>query len=290
MSLPNSHVCCTGCAKISTWRTGQVHTVTYQLPNGTTYQARAHKGWCYDCDNVRPIEPIFDRQSLMSEIKVLAPTIQGSTYKALSFMSAIVRQKPYKEDALVELESLTAALEVATLRSSSARHCLNCGSANTAPFANGLTHTCGGKLYITSEDKDAPRFSYAPLTTHVDFDGQKADLSDPLAWASHLAKRSIIESVLENGIFSGFLIRIPLPRVDLNNLAQAPEWVSKFCKIIELRIMHSDFDGPSEADIDANPVLKQSISEAHRVALSSDTQPVAKWLRSQVRSESGRSD
>ncbi len=285
MSLPNTNVCCTDCTKVSIWRTGQVHTVTYQLPHGRTYQARAHKGWCYDCDNLRPIEPVFDRQALMSEIKVLAPTIQGSSYKALSFVSAIVRQKPYKEDTLVELESLVAALEVATLRSSSARHCLNCGSENTVPFADGLTHACGGKLYIAPDDTDAPRFSYAPLTTHVDFDGQKADLPDSLAWASHLAKRSIIESVLAKGIFSGFLVRIPLPRGDLNKLAQAPEWVSKFCKIIELRIMHSDFDGPVEADIDANPALKQSVSEAHRVALSSDTQPVAKWLRSQVRSE-----
>lgn len=287
MSLPNRIFGCTDCNKTGTWLSHQEKIVIYQLPSGSTYQTHAAMGWCNECDYLRPIEPSFERQKIISEIEALLPSVQSISYKIISFLSALVRQKSYKEELLAELESLAAALEVATLRNSHARRCLSCGSPNTTQFIEGLPHDlCGGKLVWKPNDPDAPRMSYTPLVTYVDIDGRKAKLPDSQAWASHLATHTTIESVMTNGIFSGFLIRVPLVKEEFDKLARRTDWLNKFVQIIELRVMHYDFDKfMSDEEIDQNPLLKTSISSAPRAGISSDIKAIAKWSKSQVRKD-----
>lgn len=279
MSVTNCKVLCTDCD----FSGAMIHkpvTLIYQLPDGTTLSMGRYFGWCDICDSVVNMEPSFDADQISHEVVELDNRTKTANYR---FKQLINRALGGQATEVDDLPSLRQMLKVALARKSKPR-CLQCGSEDVNPLDNAL-HKCGGKLYIASADKDAPRLSYAPEIIYLDYEGNNVGQLDLLGRAANLANKVTIEDVIEAGRFSGFLIFIPFQKSDLEEIFTTQSALLRFCRIIELRIMHLDFDSvllhASITDFPQN--LKKSANDSVRAVISAGDVPIAKWYQSQLK-------
>ncbi len=209
MSMTNGIVLCTGCDYLER----VVHrpiTLIYQLPDGSIFTTSRNFGWCNSCCAVRDNESEFDFQINNPNIHQLTEKTKGFFYFFRNLVNRVLGGNSGEFD---ELKNLRVALRIASGRKSHSR-CLNCGQDDVKSLGQ-IVHHCGGSLYFGKGDPDAPRFSYKPEVIFLDMEGRVGQLQSPEEWADHLGKYSIIEGVLDRGLFSGFLIHIPMSHKEL---------------------------------------------------------------------------
>jgi hypothetical protein len=180
-----------------------------------------------------------------------------------------------------ELQDLRSGLKIAKSRNNSPR-CLSCGESG-AESLNDHTHICGGSLIEVDASSDEPIFSYAPITIYLDYEGRNIQELGLEHVYANLAKNVSIDGVAKNGIIEGIFIHLFFDKADLAYILKNKDNFRKFARIIELRMMHGEFENPLCMQ-DAEPSSMQKISqdECTRVLLSKNGNPLSKWLKSQV--------
>ncbi len=298
MSMPNTPIKCTQC-DFTGYLVHRPITLIYQLPNGEQLIEGRQFGWCKVCDGIRDIEPnfikYFDTENRITE---LSEKVASVGHKLSSALSSIIGMAARDDEN--ELRTLTLGLKIARARNSSPR-CLTCGTAGAGAVTalEEYTHICGGHLIPLSRSDDAPRFSYSEETIYLDYEGNRVGQLTPLETFTNLAQKVDIEGVLDKGLVSGILVFTLFDKADLLLMKNEPEIYRKFANMIELRIMHGDFENPFSESISARRAMglsgeltkeeESSLADSPRVLFDRTKVPVAKWLRSEIR-DSATSD
>ena len=278
MSIQNSSIRCSSCDYVSSLVHRPV-TLVYQLPGGEELNTERVFCWCNTCGGIRNSEPdfsaYFDADNRIAELKKATGSL-GS--RAISLIDRLIggSSTRYEQD---ELRDLLIGQKIARARNSRAR-CLECGETNIHTLDDYI-HTCGGHLIRVAAPEDAPRFSYAPETIYLDFEGKRS--TGPFDPYIQFAQTVEIECVMNAGLVALVYVVALFDELDFGALLADKEKFRKFARIIELRIMHDDFENPLSDEF-IQPTHQQiaSISEATRAIVLGNQKPISKWLRSQV--------
>lgn len=146
MSLPTYDVQCTQCDFQSSVGAEPPLRYRYRLNDGTEFEAYRSTGWCYNCDDLRPVE-VLPSHSYVSEILKLTPS--GADEQ--------------RETQPQEFDPVHKAILAWLRRRKSFGRCLECGSEDNAVLkicegypgrrpVLGFRHKCGGELYLTTGD------------------------------------------------------------------------------------------------------------------------------------------
>jgi hypothetical protein len=269
---------CSGCDFISRLVHRPV-TLTYELLNGEKFKTGREFCWCSICGGIRDSEPNFSPYLNMDRhIADLQKKTEKLRVRASNFIDKLLGGSAICEDESV-LHALLLGRKIARARSSEPR-CLSCGETSIQGL-NEYIHTCGGHLIREAPPDSHPRLNYAPETISLDYEGRK--LSAPIDPYIQFGQTVEIESVMKDGVFALIYIRSPFDEADFASLLGDKEKFRRFARVIELRIMHDDFDNPLSLFVE-KPTSKQlaSISEATRAIVLANQKPLSKWLRWQV--------
>jgi hypothetical protein len=146
MSLPTYDVKCTQCDFCSSVGSEPPLRYRYRLNDGTELAAYRSMGWCYHCDDLRPVE-VLPSHSYISDILRMNP--KGSTEN--------------RETQPKEIYEVHQAILAWLRRRKTFGRCLECGSEDNVALkigdgypgrrpVHGFRHTCGGELYLTTGD------------------------------------------------------------------------------------------------------------------------------------------
>lgn len=283
--MPNTRVKCTGCDFTGLIIRRPIELI-YQFPDGSELKSSREPGWCEYCDGIRDIEHEFDVATLQEKIDVLSNEIK-SQKSLFSKVSNLFGGNESSES--IELRQVKLMLKLALTRKSSAR-CLICGNEGATSLWQGKSgpykHSCGGQFLTLKNDPNAPIFFHAAKTIILDTEGNRiVSLEDAIERCQNLASSAKIEAVAENGLITGFLIFVEADENEFKNLIKQMKAFLKFSQIIELKIMHKDFDNPLDISLDHLGLVKQELdTDVVRAVFAKDNRPVSKWMRSQVRS------
>lgn len=254
-------------------------TLIYELPGGEKFKTGRKFCWCNTCGGIRDSEPNFSpylkNDRYIADLKKATEKLRARAYNVIDRL--LGGSSVSNDDS--ELHDLMLGRKIARARSSGPR-CLYCGETDIQAL-NKYIHTCGGHLVQEAPSDDAPRFNYAPETIHLDFEGRK--LSGPIDPYIQFAQTVEIECVMKDGLVALVYVCTRFDEEDFASLLSDKEKFRKFARIIELRIMHDDFDNPlSQFFEKPTPKLLASISEATRAIVLVNQKPISKWLRCQV--------
>lgn len=254
-------------------------TLTYQLPGGQEFQTGRKFCWCNTCGEVRESESDFSGylnvDDRIEHLKRATRKLGARTYNVID---RLLGGAALSEDER-ELNELLLGRKIAKARSSAPR-CLDCGEPDVEDFDQYI-HTCGGRLIKGAPLVDAPRFNYAPESIYLDYEGRR--LLTPIDPYIQFAQTAEIECVMENGIFALVYVNIMFEEEDFAPLLEDKEKFKKFAKIIELRIMHDDFNNPLAGYTEPpDEAQMASLPEATRALIIQNKSPISKWLRSQI--------
>lgn len=278
MSMKRVLLRCSSCDYVSSLVHRPV-TLIYDLPGGGKFKTGREFCWCNTCGGIRDSEPNFSPYLNMDRhIATLKKSTEKLGSRANNFIDRLLGGSSVSNDEW-ELHFLMLGRKIARARTFAPR-CLDCGESNIQDLDQYI-HTCGGHLIREVLSDDASRFNYAPQTIHLDYEGRK--LSGPIDPYIQFAQTAEIECVMQDGLVVLVYICIRFDEEDFTHLLSDKEKFRKFARIIELRIMHDDFDNPLSQFLEV-PTPKQlaSISEATRAIVLANQKPISKWLRWQV--------
>lgn len=254
-------------------------TLTYELLGGEKFKTGREFCWCNTCGGIRDSEPNFlPYLNMDRHIADLQKKTDKLRARASSYIDRLLGGSAISADESL-LHDLKLGRKIARARSSGPR-CLSCGETSIQGL-NEYIHNCGGHLIQEASPNDPPRLNYAPETIYLDYEGRK--LSAPIDPYIQFAQTVEIESVMKDGVFALVYMCTRFEEEDFGSLLSDKEKFRRFARIIELRIMHDDFDNPLSQFVE-NPTPKQqaSISEAPRAIVLVNQKPISKWLRLQV--------
>jgi len=254
-------------------------TLTYELLDGEKFKTGREFCWCNTCGGIRDSEPNFSPYLNMEKhIADLQKATCKLGAKAYGVIDKLLGGTTASNDE-GELRALILGRKIARARSGGPR-CLSCGETSIQNL-NEYIHICGGQLLRDMPSYDSSRFNYAPETIYLDYEGRK--LSGPIDPYIQFAQTVEIESVIKDGMVALVYICSLFEEEDFAPLLRNKEKFRKFAKIIELRIMHDDFDNPLSRFVEMpTPKQQSSISEAPRAIVLGSQKPISKWLRSQI--------
>lgn len=272
MSAPNIKIRCGSCEFRAVLSRRPI-SLAYQLPSGETLTTGRRFGWCHTCNTVTDIEPdfveYFDFESRIYDLE----------RKTNNLFSKFLGHNHSQGKS--ELRDLRLGLKIAKSRNNSPR-CLHCGEAG-AESLNDYIHTCGGRLIEVDASSDEPRFSYAPTIIYLDYEGRNIQELGLKQVYTNFATSISINGVAKNGLLDGILVYSFFDKSDLDYILENKDNFRKFARIIELRIMHGDFENPlSVQEAQPSPMQKISQDECTRMLLSQNGSLLSKWLKSQV--------
>lgn len=278
MSMQNTPIRCSSCDYVSSLVHRPV-TLIYQLPGGQELKTGRMFCWCNTCGGIRNSEPdfsdYFDTDNRIAELRRLTVSLGAKTVNLLDRLHG----GPSTSHEQEELRNLLVGQKIARARNNGAR-CLDCGETNIESLEEYI-HTCGGRLICEAVPQDAPRFNYAPETIYLDFEGRK--LTGPFDPYIQFAQTVEIECFMKAGLVALVYVVALFDELDFTALLADKEEFIRFARIIELRVMHDDFENPLSDEF-IRPTSQQvaSISEATRAIVLGNQKPISKWLRSQV--------
>ena len=167
--MSSIYVRCSGCDFSGIIQRRPIN-LEYVLPSGSLVAGYRVNAWCTSCENITDAEVVFDAIQIQAEIDSLRRQ-QGGLFRR--FLD------PEKTKALdSQLQRLSEKLQLSKIRQSRPR-CLRCQEITISPVnfdENGISsvvHECGRKLYKVSDDPNAPRFMYKPVTIRLDPEGRR---------------------------------------------------------------------------------------------------------------------
>ena len=278
MPRRNTLLRCSSCDYVG-WLVHRPVTLIYELLSGEKFRAGRQFCWCNTCDEIRNAEtdfsPYLDVDSRIADLQKATRKLGAKAYKLID---KLVGGGPVSNDER-ELHELILGRKIARARTSGPR-CLSCSETNIQNL-NEYIHTCGGHLISDVPSDDVSHFNYAPETIYLDYEGRK--LSEPIDPYIQFAQTVKIEFVVKDGMVALIYICTRFDEEDFSSLLSDKVKFRRFARIIELRIMHDDFDNPLAQFIE-KPTRKQlaSISEATRAIFLTNQKPISKWSRLQV--------
>jgi hypothetical protein len=278
MSRRNTLFRCSSCDYVG-WLVHRPITLIYELLGGEKFRAGRKFCWCNTCGEIRNSETDF---SAYLDVDGRIADLQKATRKlgknAYNLIEKLLSGSSVSNDES-ELHELILGRKIARARSSGPR-CLTCGETNIQNL-NEYIHTCGGQLIRDAPSDDGSHFNYAPETIYLDYEGRK--LSGPIDPYIQFAQTVKIEVVMKDGVVALVYICTRFDEEDFASLLSDKEKFRRFARIIELRIMHDDFDNPLSQFVEKpTPKQQASISEAPRAIVLVNQKPISKWLRVQV--------
>lgn len=261
MSLPFYSLKCDGCDFEQRFS----YDTRYQFENlyDDEHQPILDRAWCKECDSLVTTANPITENSIADEVSRLNTWIQEERSKNEKGIFGFFKKKP-NSFLILQWQAEIASLKmgVSYFHSRELKPiCLTCGSNQVAAtnidevtednIAIGVNHSCGGQILASYGGRYTFDATSLPIVKY-DIDGKivsdtrnkKNQLNSiSLDEVKEIAGNVSIESVVENGVYSGFLI-LPNEKdlLNLNEIKAEKEALSAFIEIIEKRIFDNDFD------------------------------------------------
>lgn len=301
MSLPFYSLKCDGC----NFEQQFAYDTRYQFENfyDDEHQPILDRAWCKECDSLVTTANPITENSIAEEVSRLNTWIQEERSKNEKGIFGFFKKKPNSFLILQwQTEIANLKMGVSYFHSRELKPiCLTCGSNQIVPtkidevtednIAIGVNHSCGGQILASYGGRYTFDTASLPIVKY-DIDGKivsdtrnkKNQLSSiSLEEVKEIASNVSIESVVEKGVYSGFLI---LPNEKdlhkLNEVKEEKEALSSFIAIIEKRISDNDFDDLLDHKIFEQyslPSLEidKKKSTAKRVVIGSNNDLLFQW-------------
>ena len=271
MSLPFYSLKCDGCNFEQVFS----YDTRYQFENlyGDECQPSLDQAWCKDCNSLVTTANPLTENSILEEVTSLNKRIKEESEKTQSLFG-LFGKKPNEElisKWKTEISNLKMAVSFFKFREMKTV-CLTCGGDHIIPtrihdvdkaenFAIGIKHSCDGNILASYGGRYSFVTDSLPIVKYdidgkIIFDSREKNIASSknenrsieftpssLDEIRELAKIVSIESVVEEGVYSGFLI---LPNENdlskLDGIREKSEALSAFVEIIKKRLSDNDFD------------------------------------------------
>ncbi|ABR91891.1 Hypothetical protein mma_2523 [Janthinobacterium sp. Marseille] len=314
MSLPFYSLKCDGCNLEQRFS----YDTRYQFENfyDDEHQPILDRAWCKECDSIVTTANPITENSIADEVSKLNSWIQEERSKDEKGIFGFFKKKPNSFLILQwQAEIANLKMGVSYFHSRELKPiCLTCGSNQIVPtkidevtednIAIGVNHSCGGQILASYGGRYSFDTSSLPIVKY-DIDGKIVADTRPKTNKSNstfsnnnqpskntatlideikeIAKIVSIESVLEKGVYSGFLIRPnDEASIKLEQIKREKELVSTFSEVIEQRLSDNEFDDLLDHKIYEQyslPSLEIDTkkSTAKRVVVGSNNNLIFQW-------------